>query len=183
MPRRKPRHPSALTDLPPLSLLRTILLLQLAYYALLSTLVLFTALVAGLPPSLSPVLDWRATRSDTTLGWIWAGVSFVGGGVLSTVVLVVLVRRSKLVVDFAGTVHGVHLLVVGAWSGLPGSGLWWGSWAGSLGMMGALGMWICRNRELKPISFGGKTGKEEGKGEGNNLEMQPLREGQEGEPV
>ena len=90
-----------------------------------------------------------------TLGLCWMLNAFLG-----VIWLMVFVGRSKLVLDFALTVHGVHLLLVSAWTGgLPGNLLWWGLQMGSVALMVGGGVWSCRWRELRPISFGGGSSK------------------------
>jgi hypothetical protein len=80
-PRRPPR-PGALTELPPLKILTQIVLLQTIWYAVATSLILFTALVAGKHFSFDLVLSWRALRGDTTVGWmlslVWLLNSFLG---------------------------------------------------------------------------------------------------------
>lgn len=67
MPRR-PAHPS-LTRLTPLRIATQILTLQLAFYAIAATLILFTSLSAGKPFSLDLVVNWQSLRGDTVVGW------------------------------------------------------------------------------------------------------------------
>jgi hypothetical protein len=64
------------------------------------------------------------------------------------------VARSKLVLDFALTVHLLHLLAVWAYAGLPRTLLWWGVQASSAALTISLATWGCRQRELRPIAFG-----------------------------
>ena len=79
--RRKPPRAGALTELPPLKIIRSIILLQLAYYVTAIVLILFTALVAGQQVSLNLIFDWRSIRGDTTVGWtlgiVWLLVGFI----------------------------------------------------------------------------------------------------------
>jgi len=73
MPRkRRPPRPGALRDLSPLRLLSQIVILQILYYVTAALLLLFTALVAGRPPTLDLLLSWRTVRGDTTFGWTLA---------------------------------------------------------------------------------------------------------------
>ena len=73
-----------------------------------------------------------------------------------TILLLLLIARSKLVPDFALTLHGIHLLITSFYShSLPTNALWWLLQAGSATLMVAGGVWSCRWRELRPISFGG----------------------------
>lgn len=71
--------------------------------------------------------------------------------------LLLLVARSKLIPDFALTIHGIHLLVTSFYSrSFPTHWFWWALQAASATLMISLGMWSCQWRELQPISFGGK---------------------------
>jgi protein SYS1 len=71
------------------------------------------------------------------------------------IVLLLLISRSKLVPDFALTLHFLHLLTTSIYTRrLPTNLLWWLLQAGSAGVMISLGVWACRYRELRPISFG-----------------------------
>ena len=67
--------------------------------------------------------------------------------------------RSKLVPDFALTIHFLHLVVVFLVTGkLPRHMMWWLTMAVSGALAVGLGAWGCRYRELQPISFGGGGG-------------------------
>lgn len=88
------------------------------------------------------------------------------------IVLLLLISRSKLVPDFALTLHFLHLLATSLYTWrIPTHLLWWGLQAGSVAVMVSVGIWACRLRELRPISFGkavavDDTGSEAGKPEG-----------------
>lgn len=72
--------------------------------------------------------------------------------------LLLLVSRSKLVPDFAFTIHFIHFLITSFYShGLPANLLWWALQATSAALMTFLGMWACQWRELRPIAFGGSS--------------------------
>lgn len=61
--------------------------------------------------------------------------------------------------DFALSLHAIHLVVVTLYSGqLPRHTAWWLSMAAASAVSVALATWGCRYRELKPISFGGNGG-------------------------
>ena len=80
--RRRPPRAGALSDLPPLKIVKNIVLLQTAYYICAAILILFTALVAGTSFSPDLILSWQALRGDTTVGWtlgfVWMLNSFIG---------------------------------------------------------------------------------------------------------
>ncbi len=67
--RRKPPRAGALTELPPLKIVRSIILLQLSYYLTAFVLILFTTLVLGQKFSLNLIFDWNSVRGDNTIGW------------------------------------------------------------------------------------------------------------------
>lgn len=176
--RNRPPRPGALTELPPLKILTQILLLQTIWYVVGTGLILFTALVAGRQFSFDLVLSWRSLRGDTTVGWmlglVWLLNSFVGYVlsislpqilplyvrkliVISSVVsLLFFISRSKLIPDFALTIHFIHLVITSLYShSIPRNWLWWTLQITSAALMISLGMWSCQWRELRPITFGG----------------------------
>lgn len=87
---------------------------------------------------------------------------FANGGQFpphSALVLVLIVVRSKLVPDFAISLHVVHLMVTWLYTGsVPRHLFWWLTMAASSACAVTLGIWGCRYRELMPISFGGNGG-------------------------
>jgi protein SYS1 len=89
----------------------------------------------------------------------------------SVIPLLLLIHRSKLIPDFALTIHFLHLIITSLYTGsLPLNFLWWGLMLASAALMISAGMWACRRREMAPISFGSvppAKGKKEGGGEAN----------------
>ena len=79
--RRRPPRAGALAELPPLKILRSILLLQIAYYVVATILLGFSAVVFGQAFSVNLIFDWQTVRRDSTLGWLiailWVLVSFI----------------------------------------------------------------------------------------------------------
>ena len=70
--------------------------------------------------------------------------------------IVVLIARSKLVVDFALTIHLLHLVATTLYTrSLPRHSLWWMTMAGSAALSVGLGVWGCQHRELQSVFFGG----------------------------
>ncbi|MCJ1404714.1 hypothetical protein MMC11_007940 [Xylographa trunciseda] len=154
MPRRRPPRAGALADLPPLKILSQIVMLQAAWYVVATVMILFTSLVAGKVFSLDLVLSWRSLRGDTTVGWT-LGLCWLLDSLVLVILLLLLVSRSKLVPDFALTVHFLHLVITSLYArALPTNVLWWGLQACSAALMVSLGIWACQWRELRPMSFG-----------------------------
>ena len=71
------------------------------------------------------------------------------------ILLLLLIARSKLVPDFALTLHFIHLLLTSLYTrSLPRNVLWWMLQIGSVALMTFGGIWACQWRELRPMSFG-----------------------------
>ena len=98
-----------------------------------------------------PLTSWAVFRSAANYNLL--------SGMLSVMFLLVFVSRSKLVPDFALTIHFLHLIATTLYThSLPSNLLWWGLQFASAVMMMFLGMWACQRRELEPIKFGGHNG-------------------------
>lgn len=83
----------------------------------------------------------------------------INADLYSVVLLLLLIARSKLVPDFALTIHFLHLIVTSLYAhSLPTYWFWWALQACSATLMTFLGMWACQWRELRPINFGGGGG-------------------------
>ncbi|KAI7287678.1 hypothetical protein KC345_g394 [Hortaea werneckii] len=154
--RRRPPRPGALADLAPLRILTQIAVLQTCYYAIALVLIVFTAFVAGQHPNPGLLLDWRNVRSDVTTGWTLA-LCWGLDGLLMVIPILLLIARSKLVLDFALTIHTLHLIVTSLYThAIPNTLYWWAIQACSAAIMTGLGVWACQWRELRPMAFGGK---------------------------
>jgi len=132
-------------------------MLQAIWYVVATTMILFTALVAGRHFSLDMVFSWRSLRGDTTVGWM-LGLVWLLNSLIGVIAILLLISRSKLVPDFALTLHFIHLLITSVYShSVPQNWLWWALQVASAGMMTSLGVWTCQWRELRPINFGGSS--------------------------
>ncbi|KAI1122346.1 integral membrane protein S linking to the trans Golgi network-domain-containing protein [Nemania abortiva] len=162
--RRRPPRSGAIAELPPLRILAQIAALQGIYYSVALVLMLFTSLVMGLHFNLDLVFGWASLRGDNTQGWLIGFVWLCCAGAI-VVALVVLISRSKLVLDFSLTLHFIHLLIVFLYTGfIPRNIAWWITMLVSGTIMVAGGTYGCRWRELRPITFGG-GGRSSGSGE------------------
>ncbi|KHO02088.1 Integral membrane protein SYS1-related protein [Metarhizium album ARSEF 1941] len=159
--RRKPPRAGALSELQPLKIATQIAALQALYYITAGVLMLFTALVAGMSFSVDMILGWDAVRGDTTQGWLLSLIWLADGGLCivpaaRAVAMVVLIARSKLVPDFALTMHLLHLVFTALYTrSLPRHSMWWMTMMASAAVAVALGVWGCRYRELQPVFFAG----------------------------
>lgn len=192
--RRRPPRPGALADLSPSRILKQIALLQFFYYGVAIVLIVFTTFVAGRHPNAEAILDWRELRGDVTTGWTLA-LCWLLGSLITYVVLMLdpqvpiansahsvipillLIARSKLVPDFALTIHFIHLIVTSLYTHvIPDTLYWWLVQGASAALMVSLGMWACQWRELQPMAFGGKAkSPTKTADEGEGYEMGTLR--------
>ncbi|CAK7564292.1 MAG: hypothetical protein SEPTF4163_002181 [Sporothrix epigloea] len=157
--RRRPRRSGALGELPPLKILSQIVLVQAILYVSLTALLFFAERISGRPFSFGLVFGWNGIRGDTTEGLVTAFIFVLAAALFSAAAIVVFVGRSKLVLDFAATLHFVHLVVVFLLTKtIPANLAWWLTMVVSTGATVLVGTWGCRHRELQPISFGGAAG-------------------------
>ncbi|TKX24467.1 hypothetical protein C1H76_3074 [Elsinoe australis] len=155
--RRRPARPGALADLAPRRILTQIVVLQALYYLCAAALIIFTTLVAGKPVSLDLLFNWETVRGDVTTGWTLA-LCWMFDALICVIFFLLLIARSKLIPDFALTIHFLHLIVVSLYTKrIPTQIFWWGLQAACSALMIFLGMWACQWRELKPIAFGGRA--------------------------
>ncbi|KAF2169652.1 hypothetical protein M409DRAFT_64710 [Zasmidium cellare ATCC 36951] len=155
--RRRPPRPGALADLAPLRILTQIFLLQLSYYGTAIVLIVFTSIVAGKHPDPGMFFDWRNVRGDVTTGWT-LGLCWMLDSLITVIPILLLIARSKLVPDFALTIHLIHLIITSLYTRtLPSNISWWMLQILSSVLMISLGMWACQWRELRPMAFGGKS--------------------------
>ncbi|KAI0381375.1 integral membrane protein S linking to the trans Golgi network-domain-containing protein [Hypomontagnella monticulosa] len=165
--RRRPPRAGAANELPPLRILGQIAALQSIYYAAALVLMLFTSLVAGTQFTLDLVFGWANLRGDTTQGWLMGFVWLCCAGV-TVVAIVALIGRSKLVLDFALSLHFIHLVIVAFYTGfLPRNVAWWATMVVSSAVTVTGGTYGCQWRELRPISFGGNARSNNNNGEGS----------------
>jgi ABC-type nickel/cobalt efflux system permease component RcnA len=87
---------------------------------------------------------------------------------LSVIPILLLIARSKLVPDFALTIHGINLIITSLYTrSIPNTISWWVLQICSATLMIALGIWACQWRELKPMAFGGRSKQTTGTSAGN----------------
>lgn len=95
------------------------------------------------------------------------------------ILLLLLVSRSKLIPDFALTIHFVHLIASSLYThSIPRNWLWWGLQCASAALMTFLGMWACQWRELQPISFGGSSAASQQQGSSGSGDTSQQGQGQ-----
>ncbi len=133
----------------PWRIVAQIVAVQCIYY--LSLGLLLAILVGPYAPATPALLfDWRASALGAFEGWAVAGAFLLAaaaaGGALRLVV-----QRAKRCLDFAATLHLLHLLIVAARSGFPARLGWWALTGAGLAATATLGEWLCIQQELREI--------------------------------
>ncbi|SMR60576.1 unnamed protein product [Zymoseptoria tritici ST99CH_1E4] len=155
--RRRPPRPGALMDLSPVRIATQILLLQLSYYGVAIVLIVFTTFVAGEHPDPTRFFDWRQLRGDVTTGWT-LGLCWMLDALITVIPILLLIARSKLVPDFALTIHGLNFIITSLYTReIPNTFAWWLLQICSATVMIGVGIWACQWRELRPMAFGGRS--------------------------
>jgi protein SYS1 len=149
----------------PRKIILQILLLQLSYIITATLLITFLVLVMGAPFRVDYIFLDSRFRNDNVFGWslsflsiltsVFTSVLLIQKANLRVLFLVLLVRRSQLVIDFALTLQFFQLLFT-TWYNwhFPTSFLWWCTKGVETAIMIMGGRYFCRMRELKPIEFG-----------------------------
>ncbi|KAI8374506.1 integral membrane protein S linking to the trans Golgi network-domain-containing protein [Radiomyces spectabilis] len=125
--------------------------LQSIYYLVLSGFLLVALALSGGELSLDSILDDDEIRTDTVLGWTLGLVCLVSA-TATIPLLVFIVQRAKLILDFVVTLHIFHIVLV--WihkQRFPTTGAWWLLQILSAVIMTLGGEWACMRREMKPI--------------------------------
>ncbi|KAF0506717.1 integral membrane protein [Gigaspora margarita] len=142
----------------PILIISQIIALQALYYTSISIITLFTLLLTGKDITLDHLLDYREFRADTVLGWT-IGFAWIANSVVGIYLLVRIVQRARLVLDFSLTLHFFHLLITSYYSGqLPTTFIWWALNVITCCIMIFGGELYCMRKEMEPILLNEDSG-------------------------
>jgi hypothetical protein len=147
--------------------LAQIILVQSLFYLLLALIQGLFFLLLGNTITLITLTSWNAVDSSTGQGWAIILCLLFHSALMSLVMLFV-VERARLCLDFSVTAYGFHVLI-SWWSAgsFPFSLIYWLVVAICTVILTRLSQEICMYQELKPINLSGG-----GRGDlGENLEM------------
>lgn len=118
--------------------------------------------ITGTELSLDYVLDYTEIRADTVMGWT-ISLCWVLNALVATALMVLIVQRAKLILDFAVTLHVFHLLFTSYYSRhIPSTFLWWTLNVLSCVVMTFTAEWACMKREMEPIMVNARSDPDEG---------------------
>ncbi|KAH8551828.1 integral membrane protein S linking to the trans Golgi network-domain-containing protein [Umbelopsis sp. PMI_123] len=140
-----------ITTWDPILIVAQIISLQALYYVSISVVILLALAITGTELSLDYILSYTEIRADTVMGWTitmcWVINTIVGVGLM-----VLIVQRAKLILDFAVTLHAFHLIITSYYSrSIPSTFLWWLLNIFSCAVMTLMAEWTCMQREMEPI--------------------------------
>ncbi|KAG0674845.1 hypothetical protein C6P40_002008 [Pichia californica] len=129
-----------------------IILLQIFYYFTAIVSFYITSMLLGWNFELSWIWSWRIITLENSLGltlmFLW-----LLNALFSVILITFIIGRSKLVWDFALTIHFINLVIVWFTSGFPKNIYWWLLQCVSLILMMILGIYTTRWIELRDTFF------------------------------
>ncbi|KAG0339994.1 hypothetical protein BG000_000923 [Podila horticola] len=142
------------TQWDPVLILSQIVCLQSLWYLSISTIVYTLFRFAGAELSLDAILNYHEVRADNAQGML-LGFAWLLNSVVGVYLLLKIVARARLVLDFSLTLLLYHVLMVTYYSGhVPSSFLWWALNGTTAGVMIFGGEYVCMQLEMEPIILG-----------------------------
>ncbi|KAG0173121.1 hypothetical protein DFQ28_009626 [Apophysomyces sp. BC1034] len=140
----------------PILIIAQIISFQSLYYIVLSLLLLVAFALGGTEFTLDSILGDQEIRTDTVSGWA-LGFIWLVNALLCIPLIVLIVQRAKLVLDFVLTLHVIHFICVWIHNNqCPTAGAWWIVQIVNVAVMTLGGEWAAMRREMKPILMANK---------------------------
>ncbi|KAI8362346.1 integral membrane protein S linking to the trans Golgi network-domain-containing protein [Mortierella sp. GBAus27b] len=125
------------------------------WYISISTIVFTLFRFSGTDITLDAILNYREIRVDNPQG-VLLGIAWLLNSVVGVFLLLKIVARARLVLDFSLTVLFYHVVMTTLYSDhLPTSFLWWALNGTTAGIMIFGGEYVCMQWEMEPIMLGG----------------------------
>ncbi|KAF9427879.1 hypothetical protein BGZ94_003963 [Podila epigama] len=142
------------TQWDPVLILSQIVCLQSLWYISISTIVYTFFKFAGAELSLDVILNYHEIRVDNAQGMLLT-VAWLLNSVVGVYLLLKIVARARLVLDYSLTLLFYHAVMVTLYSGhIPSSFLWWALNGTTAGVMIFGGEYVCMQLEMEPIILG-----------------------------
>ncbi|KAF9145797.1 hypothetical protein BGX30_006853 [Mortierella sp. GBA39] len=146
------------TQWDPVLILSQIACLQAIWYISISTIVYTLFRSSGIDITLDAILNYREIRADTAEGML-LGLAWLLNSLVGVYLLLKIVSRARLVLDYSVTLMLYHVLMVTMYSDhVPSTFLWWALNGTTCGIMIFGGEYICMQQEMEPIILGGSGG-------------------------
>ncbi|KAF9980920.1 hypothetical protein BGZ75_007811, partial [Mortierella antarctica] len=157
------RHPSMAstsssfraTQWDPVLILSQIVCLQSIWYVSVATIIYAFSAFSGADITLDAILNYREIRADNAQGML-LGLAWLLNSAVGVFLLLKIVSRARLVLDFSLTLLLYHVFMTTLYSDhVPTSFLWWALNGTTCGIMIFGGEYVCMQQEMEPILLGG----------------------------
>ncbi|KAF8938895.1 hypothetical protein BGZ47_008371 [Haplosporangium gracile] len=156
------------TQWDPVLILSQIACLQAIWYISISTIVYILFRFSGIDITLDAILNYREIRADTAEGML-LGLAWLINSLIGVYLLLKIVSRARLVLDYSLTLVLYHVLMVTMYSNhVPSTFLWWALNGTTCGIMIFGGEYVCMQQEMEPIILGGSGGSQSNNNNNNN---------------
>ncbi|KAF8979483.1 hypothetical protein BGZ46_005383 [Entomortierella lignicola] len=143
------------TQWDPVLILSQIVCLQAVWYISISVIVFILFRFSGADITLDAILNYREIRADNAQGML-LGLAWLLNSIVGVYLLLKIVARARLVLDFSLTLLFHHVIVTTYYSDhIPTSFLWWALNGTTAGIMVFGGEYVCMQQEMEPIILGG----------------------------
>jgi len=134
----------------PLLIICQICTMQSVFYLSLGLFLVIFGWMTNVLISLDQFLSFSEITVHTSSGLVTI-FSFMATSIIGAVALMVVVERAKKCLDFAATMHIIHLMVCMFYSGFPTNWLWWLLMLATMIVTAVLGEYLCWRREMREI--------------------------------
>ncbi|KAG0213458.1 hypothetical protein BGX28_004313 [Mortierella sp. GBA30] len=156
------------TQWDPVLILSQIVCLQSIWYVSVATLIYTFSVFSGADITLDAILNYREIRADNAQGML-LGLAWLLNSVVGVYLLLKIVSRARLVLDFSLTLLLYHVIMTTLYSDhVPTSFLWWALNGTTCGIMIFGGEYVCMQQEMEPILLGGGSTSQTGSGNSSN---------------
>ncbi|KAF9571497.1 hypothetical protein EC968_000460 [Mortierella alpina] len=143
------------TQWDPVLILSQIVCLQSIWYVSVATIIYIFSALSGADISLDAILNYRDIRADNAQGML-LGLAWLLNSAVGVFLLLKIVTRARLVLDFSLTLLLYHVFMTTLYSDhVPTSFLWWALNGTTCGIMIFGGEYVCMQQEMEPILLGG----------------------------
>jgi len=134
----------------PFLIICQIITMQSVFYLSLGIFLVVFGWLGNILVSLDQFLSFEEITIHSS-GGLATILSFLATSIVGAVALLIVVERAKKCLDFAATMHIIHLVLCLCYSGFPTNWLWWLLMLSTMVVTAVLGEYLCWRREMREI--------------------------------